>query len=81
MVFSNFPSFREIAGASGAGIAVDPTKPEQIGNAIEHLIRNPTLALQMGEAGKRAVRERFNWSVERVKLLDLYRDILGPLNH
>jgi glycosyltransferase involved in cell wall biosynthesis len=81
VVFSDFPSFREIAGASGAGIAVDPTKPEQIANAIEHLIRNPTLALQMGEAGKRAVRERFNWSVERVKLLDLYRDILGPLNH
>jgi glycosyltransferase involved in cell wall biosynthesis len=79
VVFSDFPNYREIAEASGAGIAVDPTQPEQIANAVEHLIRNPTLASQMGKAGIRAVHERFNWSVERVKLLDLYRDILGTL--
>jgi glycosyltransferase involved in cell wall biosynthesis len=80
VVFSDFPNYREIAGVSGAGIAIDPTKPEQIANAIEHLIRNPSLARQMGEAGKRAVRERFNWNVERAKLFELYRDILRPLN-
>jgi hypothetical protein len=34
----------------------------------------------MGEAGRRAVRERFNWNVERLKLLDLYQEILGPLD-
>jgi glycosyltransferase involved in cell wall biosynthesis len=81
VVFSDFPNYREVAGASGAGIAIDPTKPEQIANAIEYLICNPNLASQMGEAGRCAVHERFNWSLERSKLLDLYRDILAPLNH
>jgi glycosyltransferase involved in cell wall biosynthesis len=77
VVCSDFPNYREIAEKTGAGIVVDPTKPEQIADAIESLIENPALAKQMGEAGKRAVRERFNWSVERDKLLRLYQDILG----
>ena len=78
VVCSDFPNYREIAEKTGAGIMVDPTKPEQIADAIESLVRNPALARQMGEAGKRAVRERFNWNVERVKLLQLYHEILSP---
>jgi glycosyltransferase involved in cell wall biosynthesis len=77
VVFSDFPNYREVAGVSGAGIAVDPTKPERIADAIEFLVRNPAIARQMGEAGRQAVRERFNWNVEKRKLLDLYRDILA----
>lgn len=77
VVFSNYPNYQEIAGVSGAGIAVDPTKPEQIADAIGYLVENPEHARQMGEAGRRAVQERFNWSVERTKLLELYRQILG----
>jgi glycosyltransferase involved in cell wall biosynthesis len=77
VVFSDFPNYRKVAGANGAGIAVDPNNPEQIANAIEQLVCNPDLARQMGEAGRRAVCEQFNWNVERVKLLDLYQDILG----
>ncbi len=81
VVYSNFPNYRAIAEAAGAGIMVDPTVPEQIADAIETLIRNPDLARRMGEAGKCAVRERFNWGVERGKLLRLYHQILHPLDH
>jgi glycosyltransferase involved in cell wall biosynthesis len=81
IIYSNFPNYREIAETAGAGIMVDPTVPEQIADAIETLVRNPDLARRMGEAGKCAVRERFNWGVERVKLLRLYHELLGPLDH
>jgi glycosyltransferase involved in cell wall biosynthesis len=81
VVGSDFPEFREIAEASGAAILVDPNKPSQIADAIETLVRNPELARRMGEAGKRAVRERFNWNVERIKLLQLYHQILKPSDH
>jgi glycosyltransferase involved in cell wall biosynthesis len=77
VVFSDFPNYREIAGASNAGIAVDPTKPEEIAAAIEYLVKNPTEARRMGEAGRNAVRERFNWKLEKAKLLALYNDILA----
>jgi hypothetical protein len=30
----------------------------------------------MGESGRRAVLERYNWSVEELKLLGFYRSIL-----
>jgi glycosyltransferase involved in cell wall biosynthesis len=80
VVFSDFPNYREVAGSSGAGIPVDPTRPEEIADAIERLVRNPNLAQHMGEAGRRAVRDRFNWSVELAKLLELYQEILGPVD-
>ncbi len=75
VVCSDFPVFREVAG-NGPGILVDPTKPEQIADAIETLIRNPVLAQQMGKAGQLAVRERFNWAVESEKLISMYESIL-----
>jgi len=78
VVYSNFPNYREIAETAGAGIMVDPTVPEQIADAIETLVRNPHLARQMGDAGKQAVLERFNWGVERNKLISLYHEILRP---
>jgi glycosyltransferase involved in cell wall biosynthesis len=77
VVFSNFPNYREIAEKTGAGIMVDPTKPEQIADAIESLVRDPDGARRMGEAGKAAVRDRFNWQAESTKLLDLYRQLIG----
>jgi glycosyltransferase involved in cell wall biosynthesis len=80
VVFSNFPNYREIAEKTGAGIMVDATKPEQIADAIESLVRNPALARQMGEAGREAVRTRFNWQAESKKLLDLYHQLVGAPN-
>jgi len=77
MVFSDFPVHQQITGESGAGIAIDPHNPEEFANAIEYLIRHPDEARQMGEAGKRAVSERFNWNTEKTKLLDLYQEILA----
>jgi glycosyltransferase involved in cell wall biosynthesis len=77
VVCSDFPNYREIAEKTGAGITVDPTKPEQIADGIESLVSDPLLARRMGEAGKRAVRERFNWNAERITLLELYQRVLG----
>ncbi len=77
VVFSDFPNYCEVAGVSGAGFPIDPTRPGEIADAIERLISNHELALSMGEAGMRAVRERFNWEIERAKLLGLYHQILG----
>lgn len=77
VVCSDFPVYREVAGTTGAGILVDPAVPEQIADAIESLVRDPARAHRMGEAGKAAVRDRFNWQVESTKLLDLYRQLIG----
>lgn len=80
VVCSDFPVIRQVAG-TGAGILVDPADPLEIADAIERLVRNPQLAKEMGEVGRSAVRERFNWGVEQSKLVGLYQQVLNEYSH
>ena len=59
------------------GISVDPENVEEIADAIRYLLDHPDEARQMGENGRRAVKEQYNWGVEEKKLLALYEDILN----
>jgi glycosyltransferase involved in cell wall biosynthesis len=77
IVYSNFPAFERIAGRYGAGISVDPTKPNETADAIETLIAQPELAWKMGQAGMNAAQQQFSWQRERLKLFELYQNILG----
>lgn len=58
------------------GICVDPEQVDELSNAIRYLLDHPDEARQMGENGRRAVEQQFNWGVEEKKLLALYNDIL-----
>ena len=72
------PSFGEIAQAvkeENCGILVDSTKPEQIANAIIYLLKNPDKAKEMGERGKKAVREKYHWQLESQKLIKVYSNL------
>ena len=73
---NNFPLMKEYIGEYPVGVSVDPESPAQIADAVELLLGNPEMARQMGQAGKRAVAEKFNWANERDRLLALYRNIL-----
>ena len=59
------------------GICVDPEQVDELSNAIRYLLDHPDEARQMGENGRRAVEQQFNWGVEEKKLLALYNDILN----
>ena len=43
------------------GIAVDPSDPDAIAEAIRRISSDPELAAKMSAEGKRAVWERFCW--------------------
>ena len=58
------------------GICVDPDDVDAIASAIRYLLDHPEEARRMGENGRRAVQEEFNWGVEEKKLFALYEDIL-----
>jgi glycosyltransferase involved in cell wall biosynthesis len=77
VIFSNFANYRAVAEKCEAGIAIDPTKPEQIANAIARLVLDPNLRSRMGANGARAVTDRFNWGIEGQKLFSLYEQILA----
>ena len=59
------------------GVCVDPENTDEIAEAIRHLIDHPEEAKHMGENGRKAVKEEFNWGVEEKKLLRLYEAIMS----
>jgi glycosyltransferase involved in cell wall biosynthesis len=76
VIASNIPSWRTIIEGNRCGICVDPFDPAAIAVAIDHLVANRDIAEQMGENGKKAVRDRYNWRVEAEKLAAFYSVIL-----
>ena len=77
VIASNFPLWKEIVEGNECGLTVDPLDPKEIAQAIEYLITHPEEARVMGESGRRAVIEKYNWETEGRKLLELYEKILG----
>jgi glycosyltransferase involved in cell wall biosynthesis len=77
VIASNFPLYREVVEGSGCGLIVDPSKPQEIARAMEYLIEHPDEARRMGENGRRAVLEKYNWEKESERLLGIYDAVLG----
>lgn len=51
------------------GVLVEVTDPKAIAKALVKLLKHPDLAARLGENGRRAVEDRYNWEREEVKLL------------
>lgn len=76
VICTNFIRWREFVERYHCGICVDPTNVDEIAAAIRYLLDHPEEARKIGENGRRAVKEEFNWSNEEKKLLALYDEIL-----
>jgi glycosyltransferase involved in cell wall biosynthesis len=74
VIASNFPVFKKIVEDNQCGICVDPNIPNEISAAIDYLVTNSNEAYKMGENGKRAVEEKYQWALENKKLLDFYKE-------
>jgi glycosyltransferase involved in cell wall biosynthesis len=77
VIASNFPLWKKIVEENECGICVDPTNPSQISDAIIFLKENPKEAKKMGDNGRKAVLEKYNWNNEEKKLIELYNTILS----
>ena len=77
VIGSNFPLWREIIEGNGCGLCIDPLDPKAIAEAIDHLVKDPALAQRMGDNGRQAVLNKYNWSMEERKLLDFYERIIA----
>lgn len=58
------------------GLCVDPENVDEIARAIKYIIENPDEARKMGENGRKAIREEFNWQIEKEKLIKLYSKLI-----
>ena len=78
VVLSDSAYARQVMERYEFGILVDPADTDQITGAIRYLADHPEEAARMGQAGRRAIDEVFNWETQVQKLLALYRDLIGP---
>lgn len=77
VIASDFPLYREVVEPSRCGLLVDPARPQAIAEAMEYLIEHTCEGRQMGQNGRRAVLTQYNWEKQSVKLLQVYRAVLG----
>lgn len=75
VIASNFPEWKKVIEGNQCGICVDPRSPRAIADAIDWVLEHPDEAEKMGERGKTAVQERFNWGIEAKKLISAYTDL------
>ena len=55
----------------------NPLEPEEIAEAIEYIMIHSNEAEEMGQNGKKAVIEKYNWGVEENKLFEVYDNIIN----
>jgi len=75
VIASDFPLWRKIIEGNQCGVCVDPRDPNAIAAAIDYFANHPDIARSMGENGRNAVMEKYNWDVQARKLTDLYGDL------
>lgn len=77
VIASDFPMWREVIDSNQCGLLVDPSSPESIAKAIDYVIDNPEEAKKMGHNGFVAVLNKYNWDIQKDKLISIYEKILG----
>ncbi|MFN4219611.1 MAG: glycosyltransferase family 4 protein [bacterium] len=80
VISSNFPLWKEIVEGNKCGICVDPLNPKDIAQAIEYLLTHPEEAQKMGQNGRLAIEQKYNWKIESQNLLKLYQNLLNKGN-
>jgi glycosyltransferase involved in cell wall biosynthesis len=77
VVSTDIPFWRTIVEETRCGIVVDGADAMQIADAVRWLLEHPAEAEAMGERGRRAAEELYDWKSEERTLLQLYDRILG----
>jgi glycosyltransferase involved in cell wall biosynthesis len=77
IVCSDLPRLSEIVKEVQCGLLVEPGQPEAMAEAIQWLLEHPAEAQAMGNRGRQAVLQTYNWNSQAELLLDLYRRVTG----
>ncbi len=75
VIVSNFPLWKDIVEKNKCGICVNPLDVDEIADAMKWLMDHPEEASVMGECGRKAVVEQFNWERESKKILAVYHQL------
>jgi glycosyltransferase involved in cell wall biosynthesis len=77
VVATNSGGVPEVVIDGETGLLVPPAQPKALGDAVLALLSGPTLAAQLGAAGRRRVEEQFSLTQHVEAVQALYQECLG----
>jgi glycosyltransferase involved in cell wall biosynthesis len=75
VICTDFILWKEVVEKNNCGICVNPRNISEIVDAINYLLDNPEIAIQMGKNGRDAIFREYNWNTQAQKLLSIYEKI------
>lgn len=78
-VVSSARPLERIVNETGAGLVYPSGDTQALAEAVITIYRDGDLATNLGRAGKKAVKTKYNWKAEGEKLVKLYRELPGGI--
>lgn len=75
VLLADVPLYRKMIEKYNCGICVNPNSTQQIKDAIQFLISHKREAYQMGQNGRRAVIEEYNWESQAKKYIEVIKSL------
>ena len=72
----DFPEVRKVLNETGAGLTVNSSDPDSIAKNAIYMLKNPSLMIEMGQKGRKAVLEKYNYENSLSELMDFYNKII-----
>jgi glycosyltransferase involved in cell wall biosynthesis len=76
IVATDFPLVRQIVDDARCGILLDSGRPDGIAAGVEKVLADPAGARGMGERGREAILDKYNWEREYPRLEALYAELV-----
>jgi glycosyltransferase involved in cell wall biosynthesis len=75
IICTDYELWQDIVNRHQCGYCVKPGDTEALRDAMHSIMTDKKLAFKMGQNGRRAVEDEFNWKFEEVKYCDLFRKL------
>lgn len=77
LICTDYDLWRDIVDRYECGVCVRPGSADEIRAAIDYVVSDRSRAYRMGQNGRRAVLEEFNWTSEERKYLAVFERLRG----
>tara|TARA_R110001592_G_scaffold119404_1_gene322423 strand:- start:19062 stop:20099 length:1038 start_codon:yes stop_codon:yes gene_type:complete len=75
VICSDYDLWREIIEKYECGICVEPGNISELKSAIDYLLNNKDRAYEMGQRGRKAVYEEYNWKTQEGPYVEMFKDL------
>lgn len=75
IICTDLPLYRKMMQDYKCGILVDPQNPAQIEDALKYLVNNKKEAWEMGQNGRKAIKEKYSWNYHSQFYVQLFNKL------